>query len=62
MKLKTLEFNSMNNPIRRLIQDKYELKILSQISSIKNIDNALEIGCGSGYGTHLIKSTFSRIK
>jgi ubiquinone/menaquinone biosynthesis C-methylase UbiE len=58
MKLNNLEFIAMNNPIRRFIQDNYELKILRQISSVKNINNALEIGCGSGYGTKLIKKHF----
>jgi ubiquinone/menaquinone biosynthesis C-methylase UbiE len=58
MKLNYLEFIVMNNSVRRIIQDKYELKILRQISSIKNIDNALEIGCGNGYGSKLIKKHF----
>jgi len=49
----------MNNPLRALIQEKYELKILRAMSSIKNIETALEIGCGNGNGTKVIKKYFS---
>ena len=58
MKLNNIEFMLMNNPLRAIIQDEYELKILRKISSIKNIDKALEIGCGNGNGTKLIKKYF----
>jgi ubiquinone/menaquinone biosynthesis C-methylase UbiE len=58
MKLNYLEFIAMNNPVRRYIQDKYELKILREISTVKEIDTALEIGCGSGHGSMLIKKYF----
>ncbi|NOY09477.1 MAG: class I SAM-dependent methyltransferase [Spirochaetes bacterium] len=59
MKLNNIEFMLMNNPLRAFIQDKYELKILRNISSIGEIENALEIGCGNGTGTKLIKKYFS---
>ena len=59
MKLNFLEFIAMNNSLRRIIQEKYELNILRQFSSIKSINYALEIGCGSGYGSKLIKKHFS---
>ena len=49
----------MNNPLRAMIQDKYELKILRKMSSLKNVEKALEIGCGNGYGTKLIKKYYS---
>lgn len=62
MKLNKLEFLAMNNPIRAFIQEKYELKILYEMTSIKNIQTALEIGCGNGYGTKLIKKYFSPTK
>jgi ubiquinone/menaquinone biosynthesis C-methylase UbiE len=58
MKLNYLEFIAMNNPVRRFVQEKYELKILRKISSVKDIDIALEIGCGSGNGSNLIKKYF----
>ena len=32
----------MNNPVREIIQEKYEAKILRSMSSITNIDTALE--------------------
>ena len=59
MKLNKIEFMIMNNPLRALIQEKYELKILRAMSSIKNIETALEIGCGNGNGTKVIKKYFS---
>jgi len=58
MKLNRIEFMLMNNPLRALIQEKYELNILRKMSSIKNIEIALEIGCGNGNGTKLIKQYF----
>ena len=59
MKLNKLEFMAVNNPVRAAVQEKYEIKILRSMSSIKTIDAALEIGCGNGYGTKLIKKYFS---
>lgn len=59
MKLNKLEFLAMNNPVRAFIQEKYELKILGAMTSIKNPEIALEIGCGNGNGTKLIKKYFS---
>jgi ubiquinone/menaquinone biosynthesis C-methylase UbiE len=59
MKLNKLEFAVMNNPFRRLIQEKYELKVLRGMTSINSIENALEIGCGNGSGTEIIKKYFS---
>ena len=59
MKLNKLEFFLMNNPLRALIQEHYELKIFKKMASIKKIDIALEIGCGNGNGTGLIKKYFN---
>lgn len=59
MKLNQLEFLAMNNPIRAFIQEKYEIKILREMTSIKNPQIVLEIGCGNGNGTKLIKKYFS---
>ena len=54
MKLNRIEFMLMNNPLRALIQEKYELKIMRAMSSIKNIETALEIGSGNGILLQLI--------
>jgi len=59
MKLNKIEFLAMNNPIRAFIQEKYELKILRAMTSVKNAQMALEIGCGTGNGSKLIKKHFS---
>jgi ubiquinone/menaquinone biosynthesis C-methylase UbiE len=62
MILNTIEFYAMNNPVRRIIQEKYEIRILRKMSLIKNIGTALEIGCGSGNGSRLIRKYFSARK
>lgn len=49
----------MNNPLRAFIQEKHEIKILRNMTSIKNIKTAQEIGCGNGHGTKLIKIYFN---
>ena len=59
MKLNKLEFLAMNNPIRRSIQEQYELKILREMTSLRKPQLVLEIGCGSGNGCRLIKEYFS---
>jgi methylase of polypeptide subunit release factors len=58
MKLNKIEFALMNNPIRAFIQEKHEIAVLRKMFSLANIENALEIGCGNGYGTKLIKKYF----
>jgi ubiquinone/menaquinone biosynthesis C-methylase UbiE len=53
------EFFLMNNPVRPLIQERYEIPILRGMLMInKDFHNALEIGCGNGDGTRLIKRHF----
>ncbi len=59
MKLNKIEFIAMNNPIRAVIQEYYELPILRNMITIDNIDKALEIGCGNGHGSKLIKKYFN---
>ncbi len=59
MKLNRLEFLLMNNPIRAFVQEMHEVRVLRAMTSIGNIERALEIGCGNGYGTKLIKKYFS---
>lgn len=58
MKLNKAEFLLMNNPVRGFVQEKYEARILRSMSSASNIDTALEIGCGNGNGTRIIKKIF----
>jgi len=58
MKLNKLEFHLMNNPIRAFIQERYELPILRRMISTKGFESVLEIGCGNGTGTRLIKKYF----
>jgi ubiquinone/menaquinone biosynthesis C-methylase UbiE len=59
MKLNRLEFYLMNNPIRSYVQEKYEFPLLLNMLSAKSFDSVLEIGCGSGNGTRLIKKYFN---
>jgi len=58
VKLNKLEFLLMNNPIRAFVQETHEVKILRDLTSIGTIERALEIGCGNGHGTKLIKKYF----
>jgi ubiquinone/menaquinone biosynthesis C-methylase UbiE len=58
MKLNKLEFLAMNNPLRAYIQENYELRIFRNMTSVENIQRALEIGCGNGHGTKLIQKYF----
>ncbi|HVO67518.1 MAG TPA: class I SAM-dependent methyltransferase [Syntrophales bacterium] len=59
MKLNKIEFIAMNNPIRAAIQEHYELPMLRSMITVDNIYKALEIGCGNGHGTKLIKKYFN---
>ena len=58
MKLNKIEFALVNNPIRAFVQKNHEIKVLRKMTPITNIGFALEIGCGNGYGTKLIKEYF----
>ena len=59
MKLNYLEFLLVNNPIRAYVQEKYELPILMSMVGSKTFDSVLEIGCGNGNGTKLIRKYFN---
>lgn len=59
MKLNKIEFIAMNNPIRAAVQEHYELPMLKSMITVNAIDKALEIGCGNGHGTKLIKKYFN---
>jgi ubiquinone/menaquinone biosynthesis C-methylase UbiE len=58
MRLNNFEFLLMNNPVRSFIQEMHEVRVLRGMTSIGNIDRALEIGCGNGHGSKLIKKYF----
>lgn len=58
MILNRIEFLLMNNPIRRVLQDKVEARELRRLSSLPKNKIILEIGCGNGSGTRLIKKYF----
>jgi ubiquinone/menaquinone biosynthesis C-methylase UbiE len=58
MKLNKLEFLLMNNPIRAFVQERHEVRVLRDMTSIGKVERALEIGCGNGHGTQLIKKYF----
>jgi ubiquinone/menaquinone biosynthesis C-methylase UbiE len=58
MKTNTFEFLMMNNPLRRLIQEHYEIKKFLDIPDSIEGKKVLEIGCGNGFGTKLINKYF----
>jgi SAM-dependent methyltransferase len=59
MKLNRIEFALMNNPLRAVIQERYEVRALRRMSHAGPIDRALEIECGNGNGTRLIRKYFA---
>ena len=59
MKLNFLEFLLVNNPVRAYVQEKYELPMLMKMLTSNTFDSVLEIGCGSGNGTKLIRKYFN---
>ena len=61
MKLNYLEFLLVNNPVRAFVQEKYVLPILMNMLALNTFDSVLEIGCGNGHGTKLIKKYFDPV-
>ena len=59
MILNRLEYIMMNNPIRAYLQENREIRTLRDLSSLEAGKNVLEIGCGNGTGTSLIRKYFS---
>ena len=49
----------MNNPLRELVQEYVEIKELRRLSQLSTGLKVLEIGCGNGWGTKLIKKYFN---
>lgn len=66
MRLNTVEFLAMNNPLRRLFQKHLEFEIFLRSLREHGITlrgkAVLDAGCGSGYSTHLIWERFSPAK
>jgi len=58
MKLNFIEFNLVNNPLRKLIQNQVEIKGFLDVPNYVKNGKVIEIGCGSGYGTKLINHYF----
>lgn len=52
------EFLAMNNPIRAWVQEVVEIKTLKKYIKLPHNKLILEIGCGNGTGTKLIKKHF----
>jgi len=55
MLLNTFEFHLMNNPVRRLIQERYEMNRFMAMGVSHPQGEVLEIGCGNGNGARLIE-------
>jgi len=62
MLLNKVEFLLMNNPIRNLVQRFVEVRRLRALSNLPKNKIVLEIGCGTGNGTKLIKEYFEAKK
>jgi ubiquinone/menaquinone biosynthesis C-methylase UbiE len=58
MLLNRFEYALMNNPLRELIQRRFEAVRLLRMGGPMGGGRALEIGCGRGAGTRLIRELF----
>lgn len=58
MKLNAIERAVVDNPMRRLVQRVYETPLLLSMGRPVAGGDALEIGCGQGYGLELILEQF----
>lgn len=58
MKLNAIEKVLMNNPLRSVLQRRYEAPLLEKLGGRLEGGRALEIGCGRGVGTELILQRF----
>ena len=62
MILNKFEFLAMNNPIRNAIQRHIEIKRIRKLSNLPPNKTVLEIGCGTGNGSKIIKEYFQTNK
>ena len=58
MKLNSLEKALMNNPVRAMLQRRYEAPLMDRFGGRTEGLRVLEIGCGRGVGTELIFERF----
>jgi len=58
MKLNAIEKTLMNNPVRGLLQRRYEAPLLKRLGGRTEGLRVLEIGCGRGVGTEIIFKHF----
>lgn len=52
----------MNNPVRALVQRRYEAKLMARLGAPVKGETVLEIGCGCGVGTEVIFNSFGTTK
>ncbi len=62
MKLNVVEKALMNNPLRSLIQRRYEARLFERLGGRTEGETVLEIGCGRGVGTEIIFERFGAKK
>jgi ubiquinone/menaquinone biosynthesis C-methylase UbiE len=58
MRLNSLEYRLMNNPLREYVQRKLEARQLLRLGGPLGGGAALELGCGRGVGTEIILDVF----
>lgn len=58
MKLNTIEKALMNNPVRALVQRRYEARLMERLGGRVEGHRVLELGCGRGVGTQIIFERF----
>lgn len=58
MKLNAVEKALMNNPVRAVLQRRYEAALLEHLGGRVEGQRVLEIGCGRGIGTEIIFERF----